>query len=180
MLLGHPLVPVVEHVQPLGLPLPQHLQRDFLQPVEQRAGPMRGAKRSKGLGLGPSQQSSVLSSPCPPSLPSPLGLLTHECPDTDGRKLCPLPERHSPERHQVPVPTPPVCQGAKGHHVFLRQRPECLHLCTKAKHSCSRSVLINEPLQRAFLQSAALDEKTSLTSTEITCSPLHSSKTSYS
>lgn len=57
VLLGHPLVPVVEHVQPLGLPLPQHLQGDFLQPVEQRAGPIRGAKRSKGPGLGPSHQS---------------------------------------------------------------------------------------------------------------------------
>lgn len=78
------------------------------------------------------------------------------------------------------MPTPPMCQGAKGHPVFLRQRPECLHLCTKAKHSCSRSVLINKPLQRAYLQSAELDEKTSLTSTEITCSPPHCSKTSYS
>lgn len=57
MLLGHPLVPVVEHVQPLGLPLPQHLQGDFLQPVEQRAGPIRGAKRRKRPGLGPSHQS---------------------------------------------------------------------------------------------------------------------------
>lgn len=31
--LGHPLVPVVEHFQPLDLPLPQHLGGDVLGPA---------------------------------------------------------------------------------------------------------------------------------------------------
>lgn len=33
---GHPLVPVVEHVQPLGLTLSQHLQGNLLQSAGQR------------------------------------------------------------------------------------------------------------------------------------------------
>lgn len=55
VLFGHPLVPVVEHVQPLGLALPQHLQGHLLQPAGRRdeAGE-RGPKPRTHHGAHPS------------------------------------------------------------------------------------------------------------------------------
>lgn len=55
--LGHPLVPVVEHIQPLGLPLPEHLQGHLLQPV----GP---GGRGRSVGAWPSAEP-----PWPPEHP---------------------------------------------------------------------------------------------------------------
>lgn len=99
VLLGHPFVPVVEHVQPLGLPLPQHLQGNFLQPVDAGQG-IRCVKTDKGPGSG--QPCSPLQSASRP----PSGLQTHDA-------LLQMSTNVAGQIQQVQVPTLPMCQGIR-------------------------------------------------------------------